>query len=93
MNPEMDVYILYRDMRTYGEREALYQRARELGVVFIRYRQADPPRVEEVDGRLKITVQDQILQRPVQFDGGPSDPGHRHHSPPQRPWRNSTRFP
>jgi heterodisulfide reductase subunit A len=67
INPEMDVYILYRDMRTYGEREALYQRARELGVIFIRHRLADLPRVEEADGRLKITVTDQIMQRPVSF--------------------------
>jgi heterodisulfide reductase subunit A len=67
INPEMDVYILYRDMRTYGEREALYQRARELGVIFIRHHLADLPRVEEADGRLKITVTDQILQRPVSF--------------------------
>ncbi|MFZ5450177.1 MAG: 4Fe-4S dicluster domain-containing protein [Thermodesulfobacteriota bacterium] len=67
MNPQRDVYILYRDMRTYGERELLYQRAREKGVVFIRFRQAEPPQVEEADGRLKITVKDQILGRPVSF--------------------------
>jgi heterodisulfide reductase subunit A len=64
----MDVYILYRDMRTYGEREALYQRARELGVIFIRHRLSELPRVEEANGRLKITVTDQILQRPVSFE-------------------------
>jgi heterodisulfide reductase subunit A2 len=63
--PDMDVYILFRDMRTYGERELLYQRARELGVVFIHYRLADLPQVEEADGRLKITVLDQVLGRPV----------------------------
>ena len=67
MNPEQEVYILYRDMRTYGERELLYQRARELGVVFIRFRLAEPPQVEEAGGRLKITVKDQILGRPVSF--------------------------
>lgn len=65
MNPEREVFVLYRDMRTYGERELLYTRARELGVVFIRYVISDPPRVEEADGRLKITVTDQILQMPV----------------------------
>jgi len=65
MNPDMDVCILYRDMRTYGERELLYKQARELGVIFIHYRLADPPQVEEADGRLKITVLDQVLQRPV----------------------------
>ena len=53
MKPEMDVYILYRDMRTYGERELLYQQAREMGVVFIRYILAEPPRVEEAGGRLR----------------------------------------
>ena len=31
MNPEMNVFVLYRDMRTYGEREALYKKAREHG--------------------------------------------------------------
>jgi heterodisulfide reductase subunit A2 len=67
MNPEMEVYILYRDMRTYGEREVLYQKARELGVVFIHYRLADPPVVTEADGRLQITVLDQVLGRPVSF--------------------------
>jgi len=63
--PEQDVYILFRDMRTYGERELLYKRARELGVVFIHHRLADLPQVEEVDGRLKITVLDLVLGRPV----------------------------
>jgi heterodisulfide reductase subunit A len=67
MNPEMDVYVLYRDMRTYGERETLYQRARELGVMFIRYLRSEPPVVAEADGRLKITVKDQILGMPVSF--------------------------
>jgi len=67
LNPDLQVYILFRDMRTYGEREILYTRARELGVVFIRAPLANPPKVEEADGRLKITVTDQILQRPVSF--------------------------
>ena len=42
-----------------------YAEARNQGVIFIRYRQADPPRVEEADGRIKISVTDPILQRPV----------------------------
>jgi len=65
LNPDLEVYILFRDMRTYGEREILYTRARESGVVFIRAPIANPPKVEEADGRLKITVTDHILQRPV----------------------------
>jgi heterodisulfide reductase subunit A len=68
-NPDANVYILYRDMRTYGEREMFYTAAREAGVVFIRYKQEDPPRVEEIaDGRLRIHVKDHILQMPVTFE-------------------------
>ena len=37
LNPQMNVYVLYRDMRTYGAREDLYRKARDLGVIFIRY--------------------------------------------------------
>ena len=41
LNPDMQVYVLYRDMRTYGQREDLYTKARELGVIFIRFNLAD----------------------------------------------------
>ncbi len=37
INPQMDVFIVYRDIRTYGLREDLYREAREKGVIFIRY--------------------------------------------------------
>jgi heterodisulfide reductase subunit A len=68
-NPDLEVYIIFRDMRTYGEREIFYEEARDQGVVFIRYRQADPPRVEPgADGRIKITVTDHILERPVELN-------------------------
>jgi heterodisulfide reductase subunit A-like polyferredoxin len=66
LNPDMDVYILYRDMRTYGERETQYTMARDKGVIFFRYQSADPPKVEEgPEGKINITVTDHILQRPV----------------------------
>ncbi len=67
MNPDMDVYVLYRDMRTYGERESIYTEAREKGVLFIRYVVSDLPKVEDAGGRIKITVTDQILQRPLEL--------------------------
>jgi heterodisulfide reductase subunit A-like polyferredoxin len=68
-NPDLEVYVLYRDMRTYGEREIFYTAAREQGVIFIRYHRSDPPRVTKApDGSLRITVSDHILQRPVTLD-------------------------
>ncbi len=36
-NPGVEVFFLYKDMRTYGKWEALYKRAREKGVIFLRY--------------------------------------------------------
>jgi heterodisulfide reductase subunit A len=62
----MDVFILYRDMRTYGFRENLYKEAREKGVMFIRFDLDSPPQVEQLaDGRLQVTVRDHILGLPV----------------------------
>jgi len=66
LNPEMDVYILYRDLRTYGLRENLYKEAREKGVIFIRFHVDDKPRVEQdAAGNLTVTVKDHILGLPV----------------------------
>lgn len=65
-NPEMDIYVLYRDIRTYGEREDIYKKARAKGVTFIRYSQESKPVVTEIEnGNLEVTVVDQILQRPI----------------------------
>jgi heterodisulfide reductase subunit A len=62
-DPETDVFILYRDIRTYGEREALYKKAREKGVIFVRYSLDSKPKVVEVDDGLEVDVFDPILQR------------------------------
>jgi heterodisulfide reductase subunit A2 len=62
-NPDTDVYVLYRDIRTYGERELLYKKARELGVIFIRYSLDRKPVVAEGPDGLEIGIFDPILQR------------------------------
>ncbi len=70
--PDLDVYVLYRDMRTYGGREDLYKKAREQGVLFIRFAQEEKPQVEAVkEGtreKLQITVRDHILGRPIKIN-------------------------
>ena len=66
LNPHMDVFILYRDLRTYGDKELLYQEAREKGVVFIRYDLESKPGVAgTTEGGLEVAVQDPILERPL----------------------------
>ncbi len=62
-HPDTSVFILYRDIRTYGERELLYKKARELGVLFIRYAIDRKPVVTEVADGLEIGVFDPILQK------------------------------
>lgn len=65
-NPETDVYVIYRDIRTYGEREDLYREARKLGVIFIRYDLENKPVVTETaEGKLEVSVIDHVLRRPI----------------------------
>ncbi|MEW5723606.1 MAG: FAD-dependent oxidoreductase [Thermodesulfobacteriota bacterium] len=69
INPAASVYVLYRDIRTYGFREELYKEARRQGVIFIRYDLEDKPQVEAAGpGGLTVTVRDHVLGRPVQLD-------------------------
>jgi len=65
LNPEMDVYVLYRDIRTYGQREGLYREARRRGVVFIRYGLEQKPVVEKEGDAISVTVRDPILGRHI----------------------------
>ncbi len=67
-DPSRRVYILYRDIRTYGEREILYQKARKLGVVFINYDLHGTPKVSKSSRGLCIEVWDHILHRPLEIN-------------------------
>ncbi|MCL7452030.1 MAG: FAD-dependent oxidoreductase [Anaerolineae bacterium] len=65
LNPGAQVVVLYnRDIRTYGFQERLYTQAREAGVLFLRYAEGTRPQIEN-NGRLDITVHDEILDQPV----------------------------
>jgi heterodisulfide reductase subunit A len=67
-DPERMVFILYRDLRTYGQREELYQKARELGVVFINYDMHAKPQVRVLnDERLEVLVWDHVLHQPFKL--------------------------
>lgn len=65
LNPDMDIFVLYRDIRTYGEREALYKKAREKGILFIRYDLQNKPKVEQNGGDLLVRVKDHVLKRDI----------------------------
>lgn len=67
LNPDMNIYVLNRDVRTYGEREDLYVKARELGVIFIRYEVDRKPKVANHGNGITVQVFDPILQRDIQL--------------------------
>ncbi len=67
-NPEMNVFILYRDIRTYGEKELLYTEARQAGVYFIRYSLDRKPEVILKDGNLSVRVIDHVLGRSLEIE-------------------------
>ncbi len=66
-NPNMDIYVLYRDLRAYGEREKLYLRARREGISFIRYSVETKPRLTKTADGLRIDIQDPVLGRPIRI--------------------------
>jgi heterodisulfide reductase subunit A len=71
-NAEMAIYILFRDMRTYGFKEDYYREAASKAIRFIRYEPDDKPTVEAVeeDGKsiLRVTATDPILGQKLAID-------------------------
>jgi len=67
-NPVSQVYVLYRDIRTYGLREHSYRKARELGVRFIRYPDWQLPEVTPHNGRLHVTTEDQLTRTRIELE-------------------------
>jgi heterodisulfide reductase subunit A len=53
-------FHLFRDMRSYGKYETLYDQALKQGSVFLRYDDNEPPQVTEEDGKLRISVKDRL---------------------------------
>jgi heterodisulfide reductase subunit A len=72
INPDMEIYVLYRDMRTYGFREDFYREAAEQGVKFIRYEADDKPDVQvaEESGQsvLRVIVTEPTLGQRLMID-------------------------
>jgi heterodisulfide reductase subunit A len=67
LNPEMDVFIVYRDMRTYGLREDLYREARAKGVIFVRYDFSKELKVARDEKDLLVQFTGHVLQREIEI--------------------------
>jgi heterodisulfide reductase subunit A-like polyferredoxin len=60
-NPGARVYVLYRDIRTFGKKEYLFKAAREAGVVFLRHEDDERPLLSVEDGALTLVTRDPLL--------------------------------
>jgi len=67
LNPEAQVYVLYRDIRTYGLLEDYYTEARKQGVIFIRFEPEAPPQVIKTAEGIAVRVKDHVLQRELEI--------------------------
>jgi heterodisulfide reductase subunit A len=63
----MDVFVVYRDMRTYGLREDLYREARDRGVVYIRYDFDKGLEVTRDEDDLRVLFTGYVLQRQIEI--------------------------
>ena len=63
INPKMNVFVLYRDMRSYGMREELYRKARDNGIIFVRYDFEKELIVDIDQADLQVTFTDTVLRR------------------------------
>ncbi|MFZ5449884.1 MAG: FAD-dependent oxidoreductase [Thermodesulfobacteriota bacterium] len=67
IRPQARVFVLYRDIRTYGLKEIYYKKARDLGVQFIRYAPEQKPEVTPAADGLMVSVFDQNLKAVVKL--------------------------
>ncbi len=68
INPGMNVFVLYRDLRSYGLREDLYRQARAAGIVFIRYDSDKDMIAVSEDDVLKVSFTDRVLGRTMDIN-------------------------
>ena len=66
LQPDAQIFILYRDIRTYGFLEDYYTEARKQGILFSRYDSENPPTVESSEAGVVVTFKDHILGRSLQ---------------------------
>jgi len=66
VNPNAEVYVLYKDIRSYGFREDFYREAASKGVVFINYEDERKPQVREENGKLEVTFWEPVIKQDIE---------------------------
>jgi len=68
LKPDVEIVVLYLDLRAYGFKERLYTQARQRGVIFMRYDLEHRPQVQvNPPGDVSVLAWDAVLHRPVEL--------------------------
>jgi heterodisulfide reductase subunit A-like polyferredoxin len=67
LNPETEITVLYRDVRTYGLMEPYYAKAREKGVLFVRYEAEEKPEVQKDGQKLTVSFTDKVIRERIEI--------------------------
>jgi len=67
LNQHIQIFVLYRDVRTYGLKELYYKKAREAGVIFVQYDKDENPQVIKNDNSLHVEIREKIMNRILRF--------------------------
>ena len=68
LNPDAQIYVLYRDMRTYGLQEPYYAKARKEGILFARYEPEEKPEVRKDGQHLSVAFVDRVLKERIELE-------------------------
>ncbi|MBT4288213.1 MAG: CoB--CoM heterodisulfide reductase iron-sulfur subunit A family protein, partial [Deltaproteobacteria bacterium] len=66
-NPDARIFVLFRDIMTYGSFERYYTEARTKGVIFVEYDLDNKPKVEIEDGKPVVTFKDKVLDAEIEL--------------------------
>ena len=67
ISPETEVYVLYKDIRTYGFKEDYYRDAAKKGVLFINYGDERKPQVTNENGLLRVKLWEPVLKEEIEI--------------------------
>lgn len=68
VSPETDVYILYKDVRSYGFKEDYYRKSAEKGVLFINYDDERKPQVTNKNAKLTVKFWEPVIKEDVEIE-------------------------
>ena len=68
LSPDTEVYVLYKDLRSYAFKEDYYREAAAKGVLFVNYSDDRKPKVTNENGKLKVTFWEPIIKGEIAIE-------------------------